>query len=80
MWSDDEVKVAQLSSDSLRPHGLYGPQNSLDQHTGVGGFSLLQGIFSSQGSNQVSHIAGGFFSSWATRNIMLYLNSFMKNQ
>ena len=29
--------------------------------------SLLQGIFPTQGSNQVSYIAGGFFTSWATR-------------
>ena len=38
-------------SDSLRPHGLYSPWNSPGQNTGVGGFSLLQGIFPTQGSN-----------------------------
>ena len=32
-------------SDSLRPHGLYSPWNSPRQNTGVGGLSLLQGIF-----------------------------------
>ena len=38
-------------SDSLQPHGLYSPQNSPDQITGVGSCSLLQGIFPIQGSN-----------------------------
>ena len=38
------------------------------QNTGVGSLSLLQGIFSTQRSNpEVSHIAGGFFTSSATR-------------
>ena len=37
-------------SDSLRPRGLYSPWNSLGQNTGVGTLSLLQGIFSTQGS------------------------------
>ena len=36
---------------SLLPHGLYSPQNSLGQHTGVGSLSLFQGIFPTQGSN-----------------------------
>ena len=35
----------------LRPHGLYSPWNSLDQNTGVGSLSLLQGIFWTQRSN-----------------------------
>ena len=38
-------------SDSLQPHGLYTPWNSLGQDTGVGSLSLLQGNFSTQGSN-----------------------------
>ena len=41
-----------VMSDSLWPHGLYSPWNSPGQNTGVGIFlSLLQGIFSTQGSN-----------------------------
>ena len=32
-------------SNSLQPHGLYSPQNSPGQNTGVGSRSLLQGIF-----------------------------------
>ena len=38
-------------SNSLRPHGLYSPWNSLCQNTGVGSLSLLQGIFLAQESN-----------------------------
>ena len=38
-------------SNSLQPHGLYSPWNSLGQNTGVGSFSLLQGIFPTQWSN-----------------------------
>ena len=36
---------------SLWPHGLYSPWDSLDQNTGMGSLSLLQGIFPTQGSN-----------------------------
>jgi len=39
-------------SESLQPHGwLYTTWNSLGQNTGVGSLFLLQGIFTSQGSN-----------------------------
>ena len=38
-------------SDSLQPHGLYSPWNSLGQNTGMGNLSLLQGIFPTQGLN-----------------------------
>ena len=41
-------------SDSLQPHGLYSPWNSLGQNTVVGSLSLLQGIF----PTQVFRIAG----------------------
>ena len=37
------------------------------QHTEVGSESLLQGIFWPRNQTQVSHIAGGFFTAWATR-------------
>ena len=40
-----------IMSDSLQPHGLYGPWNSPGQNTGVPSPSLLQGIFPPQGSN-----------------------------
>ena len=43
-----KVKVNESHSvvfDSLRPHGLYSPWNSLGQNIGVGSLSLLQAIF-----------------------------------
>ena len=52
-----------VMSNSSRPHGLYSPGNSPSQNTGVGSNSLLQVIF----PTQVSCTAGGFFTSWATR-------------
>ena len=38
-------------SNSLRHHGLYGPWDSLDQNSGVGSLSLLQGICPTRGTN-----------------------------
>ena len=46
-WSESH----SLMSDSLQPHGLYSPWNSLGQNTQVGSHSILQGIFPTQGSN-----------------------------
>ena len=60
-------------ADSLRPHGLYGSWNSLGQNTGVA-FPFSRGIFPTQGSNPVSHIAGRFFTSWVTREAQKMLN------
>ena len=48
-WNESES--CSVVSDSLRPHGLYRPWNSPGQNTGVGSYSLLQGIFLTQGSN-----------------------------
>ena len=42
--------------------------DSPGQNTGVSSLSLLQGIFPTQGSC----IAGGFFTSWATREAQEY--------
>ena len=46
-----ESESCSAVSDSLQLHGLYSPWNSPGQATGVGGLSLLQGIFQTQGSN-----------------------------
>ena len=46
-----ESESHSVVSNSLWPHGLYSPWNSLAQNTGVGSLSLLQGIFPTQGSN-----------------------------
>ena len=45
-----KVKVTQ-SCPTLQTHGLYSSWNSPDQNTRVGSYSLLQGIFPTQGSN-----------------------------
>ena len=46
-----ESESRSVVSDTLRPHGPYSIWNSPGQNTGVGSFSLLQGIFPTQGSN-----------------------------
>ena len=38
-----ESESCSVVSNSLRPHGLYCPWDSLGQNTGVGSLSLLQG-------------------------------------
>ena len=46
-----ESESRSVVSDSSRPHGPYSPWNSPGQNTGEGSYSLLQGIFPTQGSN-----------------------------
>ena len=46
-WSESY----SVMSNSLQPHGLYSPWNSAGQNTGMCSYSLLQGIFPTQGSN-----------------------------
>ena len=65
-WSESR----SVMSDSVKPHGLYSPWNSPGHNTGVGSLSLLQGIFPTQDWTQVSGIAGGFFTSWTTREAL----------
>ena len=60
-WSESES--CSVLSNSLQLDVLYSPWNSPGQNTGVGSLSLLQGIFPTQ--DQVSRIAGRFFTSWA---------------
>ena len=59
MWNLEKIVKSEshsVVSDSLRPHGLYSPWNSLGQNTGVGSLSLLQAIFPTKGSNSgLSH-------------------------
>ena len=47
----NETESHSVVSSSLGPHGFYSPCNSPGQNPGVGSLSLLQGIFSTQGSN-----------------------------
>ena len=55
----DWTQVSHLQADSLSSDKL--------KNAGGGSLSLLQGIFPTQESNWISHIAGRFFTSWATR-------------
>ena len=71
-WLESESQSGSVMSDSLRPHGLYSPWNSLDQNTGVGSLSLLQGIFPTQGLNPGLPHCRRFFTSWATRETREY--------
>ena len=48
-WKWSESESPSIMSDSLQPHGLYSPLNSLSKNTGVGSLSLLQGIFPTPG-------------------------------
>ena len=49
-------------SDSLRPHGLYSPRNSPGLNTGVQD-PFSRGSSQPGDQTQVSHVAGGFFTS-----------------
>ena len=53
--------------DSLRPHGLCSPWNSPGQNTRVVAMPSSRGSSQLRDQTQVSHIAGGFITSWATR-------------
>ena len=61
---EEEVKWSEshsFVSDSLWPHGLYSPWNSLGQDTGVGRVSFSRGSSQLRDRTQVSCIAGGLY-------------------
>ena len=71
-WEYKKMKVkwnecCSVISDSLQPHKLYSPWNSLAQNIGIGSLSLLQQSSQTKDWTQVSHISSGAFTSWATR-------------
>ena len=63
-----ECESCSVISDSLLHYALYSPLNSPHQNTGGVSLSLLEGIF----PIKVSHIVGGFFTSWATGEVQEY--------
>ena len=65
------MKVTQ-SSSTLRPHGPYNPWESPGQNAGMGSLFLLWGSSQPRDGTQVFHIAGEFFTSWATREAQEY--------
>ena len=70
--TEGRILLLLFMSDSLQPHGLYSPWNSPGKNTRVSNLSLFQGIFPTKDQTQVSHIACGFFTSWATREAQEY--------
>ena len=64
---ESESKSCSVLSDIFQPRGLW---NSSRQNTGGGSLSCLRGIFPTPDQTLVSHIAGRFFSSWATREAL----------
>ena len=64
-------------SNSLRPHGLYSPWNSLGQNTGVGSLSFLQEIFPTQGSNPGLPHCRQILTSWITREAQKYWSGYL---
>ena len=67
-------KEVKVMSASLWPHGLYSPWNSPGQNTGVVVMPSSRGSSQLEDRTQVSCIAGGFFTSWATREAQEYWN------
>ena len=66
-----ESKSHWVMSNSLQPHRLYSSWNSPGQNTGVGSLYHPRGSSQPRNPNQVSRIAGGFFTSWATREAQI---------
>ena len=69
IWKKVKVKVIQ-SWLFVTPWTIYSLWNSPGQNTGMDSLALLQGIFSTQGSNPGLSIAGKFFTNWATREAL----------
>ena len=68
--SNPGLSTLQVDSLPAEPQGKH-------KNIGVGSPSLLQSIFPSKELNQVSCIAGGFFTNWAIRytSDWLYINN-----
>ena len=70
-----EMKWSESCSvvfDSSWPHGLKSPWNSSGQNTRVVAVPFSRGSSQPRNQIQVSHIAGRFFTSWATREAQEY--------
>ena len=61
-YPEGESDTYPVVSDSLWPHGLSSGQNTV-----VGSLCFSRGSSQPRDQTQVSHIAGGFFTSWTTR-------------
>ena len=70
--NESESESCSVMSDSLWPHGLYSPWNSLGQKLEWVVFLFSRGSSQPKDRTQVSCIAGGSFTSWATREAQEY--------
>ena len=70
----EEMKSESQSvvSDSLQPHGLYVYGSLQARILEWVAFPFSRGSSQPMGRTQVSHIAGRFFTSWATREAQEY--------
>ena len=59
----EETERHSVVSNSLQPHGLYSSWNSMEWVD----FPFSRGSSQPRDQTQVSHIAGRFFTLWATR-------------
>ena len=71
-WLPLQSINCSVVSDSMQPHRLWPvrllcPWNSPSKNTGVGCYSLLQGVFPIQGLKPISLIVGRFFTIWTTK-------------
>ena len=72
--SESESEVHLVESNSLRPRGLYSPWTSPGQNTGVDrreAFPFSRRSSQPRDQTQVSHIAGKFFTDWASREALI---------
>ena len=73
-----EPRSPTLQADALpceppgKPHGLSSPWNSPGQNMEWVAFPFSRGSSQPRDRTQVSCIAGGFFTSWATREAHVY--------
>ena len=73
-----ESESCSVVSDSLQPHGLCTPWNSPGQNTGQIAFPFSRGFSQPRDWTQVFRIAGGFFTSWATRDAQEYWSGYWR--
>ena len=79
LQSDSESESCSVVSDSLWPHGPYSPWNFPGQNTGVVIIPVSSGSSQPRNRSGVSCIAGGFFTSWATREAFKSDGNSLKN-
>ena len=72
---ESENESCSVVSDSLLPHGLYSPWNSQARILEGVAFPFSRGSSHPRDRTQVLHIAGRFFTSWATRENLLVTQS-----